>query len=54
MKKKNIFFFLLIIILGTTLEKENKRKSIFDETNIKKMKLKNRLIRGSVGDLWIT
>ena len=51
MKKKNIFFFLLIIILGTTLEKENKRKSIFDETNIKKMKLKNRLIRGSVGDL---
>ena len=51
MKKKNIFFFLLIVILGTTLEKENKRKSIFDETNIKKMKLKNRLIRGSVGDL---
>ena len=46
---KNLLLILPIIflILNQTSQKE---KSIFDETQIKKMKLKNRLFRGSIGD----
>ena len=52
MKKKQIFFLQLILLLSITTEKQtNKKKSLFEEVQIKKLKLKNRLIRGSVGDL---
>ena len=50
MKKNEIIILLITLLLRITNEKLLKRKSVFDETNIKKMKLKNRLIRGSVGD----
>ena len=51
MKKNEIIILLITLLLRITNEKLLKRKSVFDETNIKKMKLKNRLIRGSVGDI---
>ena len=50
MKKNEIIILLITLLLRITNEKLLKRKSVFDETNIKKMKLKNRSIRGSVGD----
>ena len=50
MKKNEIIILLITLLLRITNEKLLKRKSVFDETNIKKMKLKNRLFRGSVGD----
>ena len=50
MKKNEIIILLITLLLRISNEKLLKRKSVFDETNIKKMKLKNRLIRGSVGD----
>ena len=51
MKKKQIFFLQLILLLSITTEKQTNKKSLFEEVQIKKLKLKNRLIRGSVGDL---
>ena len=50
MKKKQIFFLQLILLLSITTEKQTNKKSLFEEVQIKKLKLKNRLIRGSVGD----
>ena len=42
---------ILILIISTSQEKNLKtKKGIFDETKIKNLKLKNRIIRGSVGD----
>ena len=42
-----LILFIIFQILNQTTQKE---KSIFDKTVIKKMKLKNRLFRGSIGD----
>ena len=51
MKKKQIFFLQLIILLSITTEKQTKKKkSIFEEVQIKNLKLNNRIIRASVGD----
>ena len=41
-----LFISLLNLFIFTTCE-----KTIFDETNLKQLKLKNRIFRGSVGDL---
>ena len=51
MKKKQIFFLQLIILLSITTEKQTKKKkSIFEEVQIKNLKLNNRIIRASIGD----
>ena len=51
MKKKQIFFLQLIILLSITIEKETKKKkTIFEEVQLKNLKLNNRIIRASVGD----
>ena len=51
MKKKQIFFLQLIILLSITTEKQTKnKKSIFDEVQLKNLKLNNRIIRASIGD----
>ena len=42
-----LILFIIFQILNQTTQKE---KSIFDKTVIKKMKWKNRLFRGSIGD----
>ena len=50
MKKKQIFFLQLIILLSITTEKQTKnKKSIFDEVQLKNLKLNNRIIRASIG-----
>ena len=51
MKKNLILFLQLILLLSITTEKQIKKKSIFEEVQLKNLKLKNRIIRGSVGDL---
>ena len=51
MKKNQILFLQLILLLSITTEKQIKKKSIFEEVQLKNLKLKNRIIRGSVGDL---
>ena len=49
--KTNLKYLILILLISTSLQKNLKvKKGIFDETKIKNMKLKNRIIRGSVGD----
>ena len=49
--KLNTKFMILIILLSKSIEKNlMNKKGIFDETKIKSLKLKNRIIRGSVGD----
>ncbi len=49
--KPNTKFLILIILLSKSIEKNlMNKKGIFDETKIKNLKLKNRIIRGSVGD----
>ena len=45
MQKEIISFVLLFSLIQVS-----KTKTIFDETNIKNMHLKNRIIRGAVGD----
>ena len=47
MKTNQIYLILILLLIENSIEK---KKDIFDETKIKKMKLKNRLFRGSVGD----
>ena len=47
MKTKQIYLILILLLIENSIEK---KKDIFDKTQIKKMKLKNRLFRGSVGD----
>jgi 2,4-dienoyl-CoA reductase-like NADH-dependent reductase (Old Yellow Enzyme family) len=41
-------FFLILLLINAFLFKE--QKNVFDSTQIKNMKLKNRIFRGSVGD----
>ena len=49
--KPNTKFLILLILLSKSIEKNlMNKKGIFDETKIKNLKLKNRIIRGSVGD----
>ena len=52
MKKKIKFLLLLFTLIQNSFENSNKKhkKNIFEETKIKKLHLKNRLIRGAVGD----
>jgi hypothetical protein len=52
MKKEITFILLLFTLIQNSFENSNKKhkKNIFEETKIKKMHLKNRLIRGAVGD----
>ena len=45
--KTNLKYLILILLISTSLQKNLKvKKGIFDETKIKNMKLKNRIIRG--------
>ena len=52
MKKEIISLLLFFYLLQNSIQNstKNKKKSLFEETKIKKMYLKNRLIRGAVGD----
>ena len=45
-----LFFSSLCLIITT---KEEKGKSIFDETYLKHLKLKNRIFRAAIGDLFM-
>ena len=52
MKKEILFLFLSLFLIQNSIENQNKKlkKNLFDETKVKKLLLKNRLIRGAVGD----
>ena len=52
MKKEILVLFLSLFLIQNSIENQNKKlkKNLFDETKVKKLLLKNRLIRGAVGD----
>jgi hypothetical protein len=50
MLKNQLFFLLTFLLIEKALQLTKGKKEIFEETQIKNMKISNRLIRGSVGD----
>ena len=50
MSTKNLSFLFLIFVIVFTLTKTETKKTIFDETYLNGLKLKNRIFRAAVGD----
>ena len=50
MSLKQLSFLCLIFVLIFSLTKEDPKKTIFDETYLKHLKLKNRIFRAAIGD----